>query len=260
MSSFTRASSTRAGSAERGAGAVRPGAAEPAAEDRGGSAGRASAAHAAAPLRAGAVVRARAGAAEARGEENDSGDAPPAATPPSGRGPAGDGSGATSATYRSVAKKPRTPPERTRRTPTTRAEGPNCSRAAAIASSRVAASTDRNGTAHNSQRLDLRCPGHLGVGDHRKPGQDLAHQARQSGADLGGAHQDGGEARLLGLLEQAAAPVDQGVDAGGVQGEDHAGVALTDRLQEPLLEAGVEGEDVEALVGRHVRMTDRRAQ
>src|SRR3954470_9104108 len=257
MSSFTRASSTRAGSAERGAGAVRPGAAEPAAEDRGGSAGRASAAHAAAPLRAGAVVRARAGAAEARGEENDSGDAPPAATPPSGRGPAGDGSGAPSATYRSVAKKPRTPPERTRRTPTTRAEGPNCSRAAAIASSRVAASTDRNGTAHNSQRFDLCCPGDLGVGDHRQAGQDLPHQAGQGGPDLRRADENGGQARPLGLFEQAAAAVDEGVDGAGVQREHEPGVARPDRLEEALFEAGVEREDVEALVRSHVRMTDR---
>ena len=45
-----------------------------------------------------------------------------------------------------------------------------------------------------------------------------------------------------------------------VEGEDQASVARPDRLQQPLLEARVEGEDVQPLVGRDVRVADRRAE
>src|SRR5689334_23946699 len=143
----------------------------------------------------------------------------------------GTGTGSTSATYRSVVKKPSTPPERTRRTPMTRADGPNCSLAAAIASSRVAASTDRNGTAHDSQRLDLGCAGDLREGDHRQAREDLPDQPGQSRPDLRRAHQHRRDARPLGLLEHPAAPGHQSVDLAGVQGEDDSAVRGPDGLE-----------------------------
>ncbi len=64
---------------------------------------------------------------------------------------AGAGASSTSATKRSVVKKPITPPVRTRRMPTIRTDEPYLSRAAAMAPSRLAASTDGNGTVHHSQ-------------------------------------------------------------------------------------------------------------
>src|SRR4051812_49765971 len=105
---------------------------------------------------------------------------------------AGRAFSSTSATKRSEAKKPSMPPDRIRRTPTTRAVGPNFSRAAAIASSRVAASTDCDGTAHHSQGLDLCRAGHLAVGDDREAGQDLADQAGQGGSHPPWADEDRG--------------------------------------------------------------------
>jgi hypothetical protein len=50
-----------------------------------------------------------------------------------------------------VVKKPITPPVRMRRMPTIRTDEPYFSRAAAMAPSREAASTDGNGTVHHSQ-------------------------------------------------------------------------------------------------------------
>jgi hypothetical protein len=63
----------------------------------------------------------------------------------------GGATSSTSATKRSVVKKPITPPVRIRRMPTIRTDEPYFSRAAAMAPSREAASTDGNGTVHHSQ-------------------------------------------------------------------------------------------------------------
>src|SRR3954447_2042998 len=99
---------------------------------------------------------------------------------------------------RSRAKKPPIPPWRSLSAPTMRASGPSSARTWANAASRVGASNRRVVKVHDSDRLELQLGSQLGVGEHGKAGGDRAGQPVDGGTDLGGAHERGRLAPLLG--------------------------------------------------------------
>src|SRR6476646_7650711 len=104
----------------------------------------------------------------------------------------------TTTSKRSRAKKPPTPPFRSRLASTIVTVSPNRLRTSSRTDSRFFPSHRCSDKAHHSHALELELPADLQVGEDRQPRIDVADQPPEGGPDGRGADQHGLAALLLG--------------------------------------------------------------